>query len=330
MKNYQLKIKTLTLSLTLCLTTTIACQVNSTKSAIKANSANMPEAGAKNKQQKQADDLVFSREGWIYFLPASKKQPQKIIKGEFPSFSRSKKEIVYVKPQPPEDEAVLMIYDLTTKKSRELYRVRGFINTVQYAPEGDLVLFILRTLDGKTKLEVFNTAGEESFTINESNKEINDVFSPNWSADGNTIYFHDMTNLFYVSFDGQILKKTLLKRITGSQETITSSDWFIPSPKDENILVFTQLVPGTPLFEKTFGEPNTALFIYDVKENKKTRLTPENMFAVDPIWSKNGENLYFTGYYDKNGQENYPFQIFKIKTDGSDLSEITKGENAEN
>jgi Tol biopolymer transport system component len=126
------------------------------------------------------------------------------------------------------------------------------------------------------------------------------------------------------------LKKTPLDKITGSREMITSSDWFIPSPKDENILVFTQLVPGTKLFENTFGEPNTALFIYNLKEDKKTRLTPENMFAVDPIWSINGENIYFTGYYDKNGRENYPFRIFKIKIDGSGLTEITKGENVDN
>lgn len=330
MNYYHIKIKLSVLILNLFVTTTISCQSNFTESAIRTDSVNSSKIVDSNNQQKQLNHLVFSREGWIYFLPASKKQPQKIIKGDFPSFNRSKQEIVYIKPRPPEAdaEAVLMIYDLTTKKSRELYRVKGFINTLRYAPEGDLVLFILRTLVGKTKLEVFNTAGEESFTINETNKEINDVFSPNWSADGNTIYFHDMTNLFHVSFDGQILKKTPLKKITGSQETITSSDWFIPSPNDENIILFTELVPGTPLFEKTFGEPNTALFIYDIKKNIKTRLTPENLFAVDPNWSVNGEEIYFTGYYDKNGQENYPFRIYKIKPDSSGLSEITKGENA--
>lgn len=325
MKTYQSKIKFFTVLLTLILTATIGCQVNLTRS----------ESNETIKQWRQSDDvvvddLVFSREGWIFFLKASEKTPKKIVKGEFPSFSRSKKQIVYVPSQPPEPdgEAVLMLYDLGMKKNRELYRVKGFVNSLQYAPEGDLVLFIRRTPEGTTNLEVFNTAGEESFTINQSNKEINDVFSPVWSADGNTIYFHDMTNLFHVSFDGQIIEKTPLETITGSLDTITSSDWFIPSPKDKNILVFTQLVPGTKLFENTFGEPNTALFIYEKKENKKTRLTPENMFAVDPVWSSDGESLYFTGYYDTNGKENYPFRIFSIKKDGSKISEITKGENA--
>lgn len=316
----------LALLCSLSLTTTIACQVKTTESDLNKTIALQQQVS-----DTVFDDLVFSKKGSIYFLPALEKQPQRIVEGDFPSFNRNKKEIVYVKPQPPEAdaEAVLMIYDLNAKKSRELYRVKGFINTLQYAPAGDLILYILRTLDGKAKLEVFNAMTEESFTINQSNTEINDVFSPTWAADGNTIYFHDMTNLFQVSFTGQILKKTSLDRITGSRETITSSDRFIPSPKDENILVFTQLVPGTELFENTFGEPNTALFIYDNKENKKTRLTPENMFAVDPIWSSNGERLYFTGYYDTDGRENYPFKIFSIKDEGSSIFEITEGENAD-
>ncbi len=326
MKTYQNNTKLVTLILSLILATTVACQVKPSEFAANISSASSKETA----QQKQTDDLVFLREGWIYYLRASEKTPKRIVKGEFPSFSRSKKQIVYVPSQPPDPdvEAVLMLYDLNTKKSRELYRVKGFVNSNQFAPEGDLVLFILRTREGKTNLEVFNTAGEEAFTINQSNKEINDVFSPVWAADGNTIYFHDMTHLFHVGFDGQIIEKTPLKSITGSLDTITSSDRFIPSPKDENILVFTQLVPGSKLFEKTFGEPNTALFIFDKQQNKKIRLTPENMFAVDPVWSSDGERLYFTGYYDIHGRENYPFSIFSIKSDGSDILKITSGENA--
>ncbi|MCB1024428.1 MAG: hypothetical protein KDB79_08560 [Acidobacteria bacterium] len=332
MKKNQNRINTFALVILLPLTSTIACQVSSDKNrtvSASVNSSNMP---GNDIQQKQTDDLIFSKEGWIYYLSASNKQPQKIVEGEFPSLNIKKKQFVYLKPQPPEAdaEAVLMLYDLTTKKTRELYRVKGFVNYPRFAPEGDLILFILRTNEGKTKLEVFNTGGEEAFTLNQTNKEINDVFSPVWAADGNTVYFHDMTNLFHVGFDGQVLSKIPLKTITGSRETITSSDWFIPSPKNENLLIFTQLVPGTPLFEKTFGEPNTALFMYNLKENKKTRLTPEDMFAVDPIWSTNGESLYFIGYYDRNGQENFPFRIFSIQLDGSNIVELARGENVDN
>lgn len=318
MKNHHSKILFFTLLLTFILPLMIEGQVKYAKSA----------SNKKITQQTQADDLVFSREGFVYFLPALADQPQRIVKGEFPSFDRAKQQIVYVRPQlpVPDAEAVLMIYDLNTRKSRELYSVKGFVNALQYAPEGGLILFVLRTLDGKTKLEIFNTMGEESFTINESNKEIDDVFAPVWAANGNIICFHDMTTLFQVSFDGRVLKTTPLEQITGSLKTVTSSDRYIPSPTDEDLMVFTQLVSGTKLFENIFGEPNTALFIYDKDQNKRTRLTPENMFAFNPVWSQNGDTLYFTGYYDINGRESYPFRIFSIKKDGSHISEISKGE----
>jgi hypothetical protein len=251
MRNY--KTTFLMLFLSFVFTSSTDCGFSSDRLAIAQNTTQKPLLTEDNYQPKQVDDLVFSREGWIYFLPASKKAPQRIAQGDSPSLNTQKKQIVYIKPQFPEidAEAVLMLFDITTNKTQELYRLKGSINTPRFEPEGDLVLFTWRTLDGKTKLEVINMQGEESLTINETNQEINDIFSPAWAADGKSIYFHDMTNLFHVSFDGQMLKKTPLTKITGRQDVITSSDKYIPSPKDTNLLLFTQLVPGNFLFDKT-------------------------------------------------------------------------------
>ncbi|MEZ5345082.1 MAG: hypothetical protein R2681_05935 [Pyrinomonadaceae bacterium] len=307
---------------------TISCQNGFVESAVETNTPRIGSSGETATQKKSSDDLVFTREGWIYHLPALEKTPRKIVKGSSPTFDRERNEIIYVKPQLPQADAesVLMIHALKTGKSRELFREKGFVNYLEYDPKGDLVLFVLRTPQGKTKLEVLNSTGKETFTVIETNKEINDVFAPVWSADGDTIFFHDMTNLFHVSLTGQILKKTPLEKFTGSRGSVTSSDRFLPSPTDDNSFVFTQLVPGTKLFEQTFGEPNTALFLYDLTKNKKKRLTPENMFAVDPVWSSDGATIYFTGYYDINGREDYPFRIFSIKKDGTGITPIATGE----
>ncbi len=279
---------------------------------------------------KQTSDIVFVRDGYIYLLSVNQKEPRKLIKGEFPSLSNDGSEVAYTLPQertsPKPADAVLMLLDIESGKSRELLKKKGFVSDLRFAPDGDFVLFSLLTFDGNSKLEVLNTAGEESFAINEANKEIDDFFGPVWAKDGKTIYFHDMKNLFHVSFDGQILESTPLTTFTGDQDAITSSDWYLPSPADSNLLLFTQLVDGTPLFDKTFGEPNTALFLYDYSKKTKRRLTAENLFAVGPVWSPDGQTIYFTGYYDRNGSALYPFKVFKIKVEGTGLTELAAGE----
>ena len=91
-------------------------------------------------------------------------------------------------------------------------------------------------------------------------------------------------------------------------------------------MAFTMSVPGTPLFEKTFNEPNQALFLIDLKSNEKKRLTPEDMLATDIHWSKSGDLIYFSGYRDANMSEPYPFRVYSVNPQSGVITEICSGE----
>ena len=47
---------------------------------------------------------------------------------------------------------------------------------------------------------------------------------------------------------------------------------------------------------------------------------------MDPVWSRDGRFIYFTGYRDREGRASYPFKIYRIARDGTGLIQITSGE----
>jgi len=61
----------------------------------------------------------------------------------------------------------------------------------------------------------------------------------------------------------------------------------------------------------------------------RNRLTPVDLLAIDPVWSRDGKFIYFSGYRDREGRVAYPFKIYRIGRDGSGLVQIVSGENPE-
>ncbi len=68
-------------------------------------------------------------------------------------------------------------------------------------------------------------------------------------------------------------------------------------------------------------------FLYDTRTQKRTRLTPPDMLATSPCWSRDGQHLYFSGYRGAHYQERDPWRIYRINRDVTGLTELGKGEN---
>jgi Tol biopolymer transport system component len=190
-----------------------------------------------------------------------------------------------------------------------------------WSPSGDLVafmyqqkdLFIVRA-DGSGRQKIFVVPGG--------------VYQPPvWAPDGKSLFVADMENLIQVDLTGKQLATTPLAAFTGRKETISSSDRFAPNPRDPELWVFTMGVPGTPKFERTFNEPVNALFLYDRRTGKRIRLSPADMLAMSPCWSRDGNLIYFSGYREPHYRERDPFRIYRINRDGSGLTELGKGED---
>lgn len=278
-----------------------------------------------------ADALVFGDREWIYYLAPNQSGARKLAKGSFPALSPDRRRVAYCAPINSAVSAsasgALMLVDLSSGKTATLFRSAAWCAHPRWSPDGERISFTLSLSSGKRELHLIAADGTKNQKIITGGEQgADDIFNPSWAADGKSLYFQDMTNLVQVSTSGDIMGKTPLEIIAEEKQAVTSSDSFLPSPTDSNLFAYTKSVPGTRLFERTFGEPNTALFLYDARTKTRKRLTPVDLLAMDPVWSRDGRFIYFAGYRDREGRAAYPFRIFRIAREGTGLIQIAVGE----
>lgn len=276
------------------------------------------------------DAIVFGDREWVYYLAPNSIGPRRLGKGSFPALSPDRKQAAYCLPIDNTDSekarGTVMIADLSTGSSKQIYSAAGWIAHLRWAPNGAMISLAVAYPDGKRVLNTITPSGAERLKIVALSVGADDIFNPVWAPDSQSIYFHDMNNLFQVDLSGQVVGKTPLGLIVEDKAAITSSDSFLPCPTDPEVLAYTKSVPGSRLFERIFGEPNTALFLYETRTKSRKRLTPVDLLSIDPIWSRDGRFIYFSGYYDREGRARYPFKIYRIGRDGSGLTQVVAGE----
>lgn len=279
------------------------------------------------------DALVFSDRTSVYYLAANSSVPRKLAKGNYPALSPDRQRVAYCLPQNSDvsapAKATVMLFDLATGRNTVLLEANAWIAHLHWSPNGEKISLTLALSTGKRELDTVAPDGtHKQKLITGGEQGTDDIFNPVWAPDGQSLYFQDMSNLVQVNTSGKVLAKTPLGPITEEKESVTSADSFVPSPTEAQVLAYTRSVPGTRLFEKIFGEPNTALFLYNLSTKSRKRLTAPDVLAMDPVWSRDGRFIYFTGYLDREGRAAYPFKIYRIGVDGTGLIQITSGEMA--
>lgn len=269
-------------------------------------------------EKSNQEALTFYNEGYIYTMNGIYDKPVKVTKGENPSFNPQKDKIAY------QDNGI-HIYDLNTNASKLLEDTKGIAFSPKWSPDGEWIAYVDR--NNKYKLTLIKPDNSEKRVILDQSKIASEMFfKPVWAKDSQSMYIHDMNTLYQVSTDGEIISKTPVPQITGSQHTTCSEDVFAPSPIDSNIFIYTKYVYDNPEFEAFYGEPSTGLFLFDKKDGTSTKVTPKEYFSINPVWSKDGEKVYFSGYKDVSNEQ-YPFRLYQIDLNNGNIIEITKGEN---
>ena len=284
---------------------------------------------AANKTINGASGVFFSRGESIWYIANGSEKPLKLAQGTCPAVSLDGKQVAFCRPANAKNDTTdIFILDIGTGKKIKILRSPGNSMGLCWSPRSDKLAFACWT-DGQDQLRVVNTDGS-SLRILVGGKQSGNrgIFSPQWSSDGQSILFHDIFTLFQVDLSGKLVSKKVLSEITGKKSSVSSTDCFVQCPTDANLLAFTQSVPGTKFAEQAFeGEPNTALFTYNTTTKARKRLTPVDLLATDPLWSRDGKSIYFCGYRDRSYKEQYPFRIYKISATGSGLTELVKGES---
>lgn len=276
-----------------------------------------------------AAGVLFSRGESVYYLANGSKKPLKLAQGTSPAVSPDGKRVAFCRPANAKNDTTdIFVLDISTGEKSRILRSPGNALGLCWSPRSNELAFACWS-DGQDQLCVVNADGSDMHILIGGKQSGNKgVFSPQWSFDGQSILFHDIFTLFQVDLSGKLFSKKAISEITGKKSSVSSTDCFVQCPTDANLLAFTQSVPGTKFAEQAFeGEPNTALFTYNTTTKVRKRLTPVDLLATDPVWSRDGKSIYFCGYRDRSYKEQYPFRIYKISATGSGLTELVKGES---
>lgn len=277
------------------------------------------------------DAIVFGDREWVYYLASNSSAPRKLAKGNFPALSPDRQRVAFCLPINTDASApatgTVGLIDIATGKTNRIFSANAWLAHLRWAPDGNSISLSAAYANGKRELNIIRTNGAVLLKLAASGVAADDVFSPAWAPDGKSFYFHDMTNLFQVSVSGKLIARTQPGVIVGENQSVTSADSFVPCPSEPALFAYTRSVPGTRLFERTFGEPNTALFLYGTGTKSRTRLSAADVLALDPVWSRDGQFIYFSGYHDREGRAAYPFKIYRLGRNGVGLVQIVAGEN---
>ncbi len=275
--------------------------------------------------------LLSQSDGIVRYISEVGLVPVEVAKGYDPDMGPDGVSIVYV----TEDgvtggplSSSIWIKNTRTGSVRSLIRVDGRVTGPKWSPRGEMVAFMMFGEEDLWTLHVVGSDGSGLLRVAPPHGS-RESFSPGslvWHPFNESLIVHDLDVLRMYALDGSEEEKIPLERFTGELGLITSTDRFIPHPLHEGVWAFTMSVPGSPEFEKKFGEPNQALFIIDLDTGTRKRLTPDDMLATDIDWSRRGRVIYFSGYRDSMMNENNPFRIYSLDVQTLEITEICYGE----
>ncbi|MCW5942257.1 MAG: PD40 domain-containing protein [Fimbriimonadaceae bacterium] len=271
--------------------------------------------------------LVFVRDDDVFYRPPGG-SPVFIAKGASPQLSAQGTSMLYLAPDKAGGELKHIVWQTVDGKSRRiLYSGRERLRNLAWSSKNTLLFLSwngardeLRTLD-------WPEVGEPRRPLWEAGLEEGWVFNPRWSPDASAILYHDNQTLFRLKLADGRLTRTPLETITGRKNNVDSGCSFVEDPTKPGRYAYVAAVRGPKAFEDVVGgEPLSALFVYDSATRRRTRLSPPDMVAMDPAWAPDGSALYVCGYRQPHYRQAYPFRIYRLRPDGTGLTDLGKGE----
>ncbi len=279
------------------------------------------------------DVLVFERQGWIFSSDGNGRKITRLVQGSRPGITPDGRLVAFFRPDPDdasESRFDLWVYDRKRGLESRIVSSLPAASSAVWSSDGARIAFLARNSEALTRVVTVNADGSKLRTLlREGDGNVGFLCSLSFTPE-DELLVHDMSSVYWVNPGGGVLRSVPLDRVMGSvASSVTSSDRFAVCPVDPAVLVFSHAVSGTPRFEAIMHEPSSGLSLHDswVGVGKNMRITPQDVTAFDPVWSRDGKRIYFVGYRDVQAADAELFRIFRIDRFGSGLKELVLGES---
>jgi len=253
--------------------------------------------------------------------------------GDDLSLSHNGKELLFTYGEQMEFREGLSTFDCTTGQTREL--IRAAVRQPFWSPDDSQIAF-LENVNGRSQVwTVPADAPDRAAALSQ-----NEVTTLDGWADANTLLTSDLQTLSWIGIDGTTKQTVSAADLYGrDQFKLSSANSVRVHPLNPDLLLVSAEVAGAlqpPITvydipnpspdapkppKKEEGKPAQALFLYEVHAKRRVLLSPLNLTATQPEWSRDGLQIFFTG----RASPSSPPIIYRIFWDGTGLTKVHDG-----
>src|SRR5262249_7025678 len=196
---------------------------------------------------------------------------------------------------------------------------RGVPSENSYYPswtaDGKQILFTTRPHE-VWDLAVINSDGTNFHVLKPAVQNEVTCYSPVWARNGQSVFCQDMTNISQVGLEGTTRVQWRINKILPGGDM--SGDGRIDvSPDGKRLLLSADM--GGESGRKDWDGPSPALWTFDLRSQKATRITPSKLFGWDGVWINN-DNVLFLSRQPGEKEDS----IYRMSVDGKDLKRLIK------
>lgn len=272
----------------------------------------------------EAQNMAFLRDDVVMTCGLNGEKPQKVCESYDFDISPDGRFLAYVA------DNRLAYIDIAEKKVHRFNSIpNNGLHTIRWSPDGRKIAFNFFWESGRSvwQIAVVN-ADDTGFKILTEKAWHSDLFSPTWDPSGNTIFCHNLTNIYAVDANGN---NNMLATATFSDQVAfyaRSSADAVELSSDGRFVLFSgavdEVIPD-------LNDAVSAVFVYEIAADKTTRLTPPGICAINPRWIS-AEEIAFEGFGAKDikivkhkGLDDESVilrRIYRIKVDGTGMQTL--------
>jgi TolB protein len=263
--------------------------------------------------------IAFERNNAVYVANLDGTAEKKIADGIFPAISPAGTRVAFNTVEKTSETTYvrhMAVVDVATGKVNVF---EGVPSENSYYPSwtayGKQILFTTRPHE-VWDLVVVHSDGTNFHVLKPGVQNEVTCYSPVWAHDGQSVFCQDMTNIYQIGLDGTIRAQWKISKIVPKGDM--SGDGRIDVCADGKRLLLS-IDMGEESGRKDWDGPLPALWAFDLRSQKATRLTPKKQFGWDGVWIDNDDVLFLSREPGEKDDS-----IYRMSADGKNFKRLIR------